>query len=95
MTITFTDALDAQSATNSDNYSIKVWDLERTKNYGSKHLNEQSLSVTKANVNGKSIQLIIPDLEPTWGMEIQYRLKGPDGRPIIGIINNSIHNMKK
>ena len=32
-----------------------------------------------------------PDLAPTWGMEIKYRLKGTDGRAVTGVIHNTIH----
>jgi hypothetical protein len=28
-------------------------------------------------------------------MEIKYRLKGTDGRAIVGVINNTIHEMEK
>ena len=37
------------------------------------------------------MRLEIADLTPTWGMEIKYRLKGTDGRAIVGIIHNTIH----
>jgi hypothetical protein len=95
--ITFTDAVDAANAAETKNYEVKVWGLKRSKNYGSKHLDERSLKVTKATVaaDGKSVRLEIADLSPTWGMEIKYRLKGTDGRSITGVINNTIHAMGK
>ncbi len=95
--LTFTDALDPQSAANPMNYEIKVWGLKRSKNYGSKHIDEKPLSVAKATVSadGKSVHLAIPELEPTWCMEIKYRVKGTDGRAISGVINNTIHAIEK
>ena len=39
------------------------------------------------------MRLDIPDLAPTWGMEIKYRVKGTDGRAIAGVIHNTIHTM--
>ena len=89
----FTDSLDAKNAADPKNYEVKVWGLKRSQNYGSKHIDEKPLTVSKATVsaNGKSVRLEIPDLVPTWGMEIRYRVKGLDGRAITGVIHNTIH----
>ncbi|MGL4420023.1 MAG: hypothetical protein ACRCZF_05110, partial [Gemmataceae bacterium] len=73
----------------------KVWGLKRTQNYGSKHIDEKSLRVTKATVSpdGKKVHLELPDLAPTWCMEIQYRLKDRDGRIVSGTLHNTIHTL--
>ncbi|OWK42937.1 DUF6797 domain-containing protein [Fimbriiglobus ruber] len=91
--VTFTDALDATAAADPANYAIKVWGLKRSQNYGSQHVGEKSLPVTKAAVqpDGKTVRLNISGLAPTWGMEIKYRVKGSDGRAITGTIHNTIH----
>ena len=91
--VTFTDALDAASAADLKNFEVKVWGLKRTKNYGSKHIDEKPLAVAKASLlpDGKTVRLDLPDLAPTWGMEIKYRVKGSDGRAVTGVIHNTIH----
>ena len=91
--LTFTDALDAKAASDPKNYDVKVWGLKRSQNYGSKHIDEKPLAVAKATVSpdGKTVRLGLPDLAPTWGMEIKYRLAGTDGRLISGTIHNTIH----
>jgi putative heme-binding domain-containing protein len=91
--ITYTDPVDAKSAADAKNYQIRVWDLKRTQNYGSKHLNERTLDVSKATLlaDGKTVRIEIAGLAPTWGMEIRYRLQGTDGRAILGEIHNTIH----
>jgi len=91
--VTFTDTIDPANAADVKNYEIKVWGLTRSQNYGSKHNDEQSLPVTKASplADGKTVRLEIAGLTPTWGMEIKYRLKGTDGRAIVGVIHNTIH----
>jgi putative heme-binding domain-containing protein len=90
--LTFTDALDPTSV-DVKNFDVKVWGLKRSKEYGSKHINETILSVRKATVEakGKTVRLDLPDMAPTWGMEIKYRLKGAQGRAIVGVIHNTIH----
>ena len=95
--LTLTDSLQPISAADPRNYEIKVWGLKRSQNYGSKHIDEKSLTVSAASVatDGKSVRLEIPDLALTWGMEIKYRLKGIDGRAVTGVIHNTIHTMGK
>src|SRR5581483_9521745 len=91
--VTLTDALDPASAADPRNYAVKVWGLKRSAQYGSKHIDEHPLAVTRATLSadGKTVRLDIPDLAPTWGMEIRYRLKAPDGRAVTGVIHNTIH----
>lgn len=91
--ITFTDAVAATA--DVKNFEVRVWDLKRSKNYGSKHINERPLAVAKATVSadGKTVRLDIPDLAPTWGMEIRYRLTGADGRAVSGTLHNTIHKL--
>ena len=91
----FTTPLDENHATNIKSYEIKVWDLKRTKNYGSRHYNERLLSIKQTVLsNDKTkVELIIPELKPTWGMSIKYKLKTDKGDAFQGEINNSIHKM--
>ncbi len=94
--IQFTDALDAPSAQNPKNYALKVWSLKRSADYGSKHLNEHALSVTGASIDPdkKSVVLEIPDLQPTWCMEIKCTLRGADGQTFSRTIHNTIHQLR-
>ena len=39
------------------------------------------------------ILLTMPEIRPTWGMEITYRLKGSRGEPCQGTIHNTIHHL--
>jgi putative heme-binding domain-containing protein len=94
--ITFTDALGAK-AVEAKNFEVKVWGLKRSQNYGSKHIDEKPLAVAKATLlpDGKTVRLDLPDLAPTRGMEIKYRLAGADGRRISGTIHNTVHEIGK
>jgi hypothetical protein len=95
--LNFSEELDQASVKQLANYTVKTWDLLRSRKYGSKHLNEQTLSVTKAELgkDKKSILLTIPAIKPTWGMEIQYRIKGDDGKDVTGLVQNTIHQLGK
>lgn len=67
ISVTFSDPItDPTSA-------IKVWSLERTKNYGSKHYDEHELTIRSAALSAdkKTITLTIPDLAATWCYELK------------------------
>ena len=74
-----------------------IRDRKRTANYGSKHYNEKTLSVDQAKLlpDGKTVSLSIPNIEPTWGMEISYTIKTESGQPFTGKIHNSIFRLAK
>ena len=74
-------------------YALKTWGLKRSAQYGSKHIDEKPLVVSAAalGTDGKTVRLMIPDIAPTWGMEVKYRLKGADGRAVSGTFHNTMH----
>jgi len=95
ITIGFSDPFDRQDATNIENYHVRVWALKRTKNYRSDHYNEHELKISRVLVSndGKTINLEIPDIAPTWCMSIRYELQTPNGELIRGEIDNTIHKL--
>ena len=93
--LSFSDELDQTSANQIGNYTVKTWDLLRSRNYGSKHYNEQTLEISKAELgkDNKTVLLSIPEIKATWVMEIQYQIKDGNGRSIEGSIQNTIHQL--
>jgi hypothetical protein len=93
--IEFTDALDRDSASNLQNYAVKVWSLIRSANYGSPHIGEHNLPLGKASLlsDGKTIFLEIPNLQPTQCMEIKCALRDTAGHSIARTIHNTIHHL--
>ena len=93
--IQFTDALEARSAMDPKNYALKVWSLKRSADYGSKHINEHGLRVSKATLaeDRKTVFLEIPELQPTWCMEIKCALRGADGQTFSRTVHNTIHKV--
>ncbi len=93
MTIRFTGELDPDVAKNPRRYAVKTWDLRRTKNYGSKHFNEKELDIKQVTLHadGRTVTIELPQIQPTWCMEIRYALEGVQGEPIRGVIHNTIH----
>ena len=92
--IDFSDALDAGSVGDASRYAVKVWNLRRSKDYGSAHVDERALTVEQAEVlDGTSLRLHIPELEPTMGIEILCRLKQADGSEAERMIHGTIHRL--
>jgi hypothetical protein len=93
--ITLTGPLDRDAAVERERYAVKIWDLKRTANYGSDHYNERPLEVKAAALSedGRTIHLDIPDIRPTWCMEIKYSLRSADVKPVNGTIHNTIHRL--
>ena len=93
ITIEFSGKL---SASLPENFKVKAWDLKRTKSYGSKHYNERPWKVVSARLakDGRTVHLEIPEIAPTWCMEIQYALQSDAGKPVRGKIHNTIHKLQ-
>lgn len=93
--LVFTDKLEAGSVEDLNNYAVKTWDLIRSRKYGSQHYNIQTMEVTKATLGREkiSIMLTIPNIKPTWVMEIDFHLKSEKGEKVEGLIQNTIHQL--
>ncbi|MEE2886205.1 MAG: DUF6797 domain-containing protein [Planctomycetota bacterium] len=96
ITIQFSGQLDGASASTTKNYRVKMWDLKRTRSYGSKHYRERSVTVASARLDsdGQTVHLDIPAIAPTWGMEIRYDLKSAAGKTVQGNIHNTVYKLK-
>ena len=95
MRVRFSGRLDRDTSTDATNYRVKVWSLKRTARYGSDHYNEHFLDVASARLSrdGQSVFLEIPDIEPTWCMEIRYTLRDTSGNAVNGVIHNTVHHL--
>ncbi|HVK57613.1 MAG TPA: DUF6797 domain-containing protein, partial [Candidatus Kapabacteria bacterium] len=93
--LTFTEPLDKTSAENTASYSVKTWSLKRSENYGSKHLNERPLRVTRATLasDSKTVRLELAGLKPTWSMEIRCNLSSASGETFERVIHNTVHKI--
>jgi putative heme-binding domain-containing protein len=95
ITVHFSDPLDAASVADLSQFSVKIWSIKRTVNYGSEHHNQRTLKVVSAELSSDrcSLFLEIPEIRPTWCMEIGYRITSSNGKKIDGMIHNTIHKL--
>ena len=47
----------------------------------------------KLLADGQTVELTVPDIKPTWCMEVRYELETSDGDTVSSRINNTIHNL--
>ncbi len=96
MELTFSEALDEEAAMDPERYVVSTWQLERTRNYGSERLDTKELVVSDVTVSsdGKTVHLTLPDIEPTWIMQIDYDLFSEDGTAFSGSIQNTIYDLE-
>jgi putative heme-binding domain-containing protein len=95
LAITFTGRLDRKAAADPSRYAARTWSLKRAVDYGSEHYDERPARIAGATVSddGRTILLEIPDLRPTWCMEITYAIRSEAGEPVEGAIDNTIHRL--
>ena len=87
--------LDRKARLRPFHYAAKTWSLKRTVNYGSDHYDERPARITAATLSddGRTVFLEIPDLRPTWCMEVTYAIRAENGEPVEGVIHNTIHHL--
>ncbi|MEM6801121.1 MAG: hypothetical protein AAF696_06930 [Bacteroidota bacterium] len=95
--ISYSTKLDTESALNPVNYEINTWDIKRTRAYGSKRYNEKQLKISeiKLSPEGKKVMIYLPEIKPTWIMEIKYSLRSSEGKSFEGAIQNSIYELEE
>jgi hypothetical protein len=93
LAITFSGRLEPKHASDASRYAVQSWSLKRTAEYGSAHYEERTLRITHAALadDGRTVTLEVPELRPTWCMEIRFAIRAPDGAPVEGVIHNTIH----
>ena len=89
----FVEPLDVVVAGDLTHWKVRAWNLKRTKNYGSKHLDERELPVTAATLSsdGRRVSLTVPDFGPTWCYSVEWAVKTAAGEPVKGVLHGTMH----
>ncbi len=95
--ITFAEPLDKSSAENVSSWEVNTWQLKRTRRYGSKRYNEESLVIRSAELSadGRTVHLWIRDIAPTWIVEILYSLQSADLTVHSGALQGTIYGLEE
>jgi hypothetical protein len=93
--VTFASPLD-RAAAGPEAFTVTAWDLERSSTYGSKRHNLRTLRVGRVtlSLDGRTALLQVPDLSPTWVVEVAYGLRAADGEAFDGVMQGTIHALE-
>jgi hypothetical protein len=89
--LTFSEPLEIEVT--ADAFAAKAWDLRRSKQYGSPHVDEHAVTVAAAHLgpDRRTVTLHLPDIAPTRGMEITWSFPNPAGAPTTGSLHLTLH----
>ena len=93
ISLTFTEPLDP--ATPASAIAVKTWSLRRSADYGSQHINEHPLTVTKIQFSPdqRTITLHLPDLAPAHSVAITWNMRDAAGTAFTGSLHHTIHTL--
>jgi hypothetical protein len=101
--VTFTAALDANSAQDPDNYAVEAWNYRWTEAYGSPDFKlsrpaEQGhdrwqVGKVKLLEDKKTVRIALPDLRPAMQVRVQMKLRAQDATPIPAILYSTINTI--
>ncbi len=94
MVLNFANGIDPQTA-KPENFKVQTWYIVRSSRYGSPRYDIKTLDISDVVVSngGKTIKLLLPDIEPIDIMTIDYDLLDVEGNEISGSVQNTIHNL--
>lgn len=103
LTITFTEPLDRESATNYRNWSASRWQYRRTQNYGSEDYRISSrarrgrdrvrIETVELSDDNRTVRLRIRDMQPAMQMEVRYQIKSAAGDDLSSLIHHTVHKL--
>ena len=100
----FTNALDAATATDVQNYDITRWNYKWTGNYGSDDFKvsdgtkgKDKMAVEKAALSPdrKTLTLTLADMQPAMTLRLKFKIQSADGKPVEQEIHATIHRVPK
>lgn len=93
ITLTFAGPLDPAATRDTAAWQVRAWNLTRSANYGSKHLDERSLPVEAVEVSsdGRQVTLRVPEFAATWCYAVEWATRAADGAPVQGVLHGTLH----
>ena len=93
LTITFSAPLARSPAADPASWGYTSWSLERSKNYGSEHVDERGHAITAVDLSsdGLTARLSIEGFAPTTCYELRWDLAAEDGSRAKGRIHGTVH----
>ncbi|MDC0219476.1 LamG domain-containing protein [Verrucomicrobia bacterium] len=104
VSLTFSEALDKESAADPESYAAEMCNYRRTRGYGSRDYlvsnpdkqGRDKLEITKVTLgpDGRTVLLQMPKLQKCMTLRIQYNIKGAKGKTVKSEINCTVNVLK-
>ncbi|MFM7243816.1 MAG: heme-binding protein, partial [Planctomycetaceae bacterium] len=93
LSLTFAEPLDSAATRDAAAWQVKAWNLKRSANYGSEHLDERSLPVESVELSsdGRTATLRVPEFAATWCYSVEWTTREADGTPVKGVLHGTLH----
>lgn len=93
VTLSFAVPLDPAAARDVAAWEVRAWNLQRTANYGSEHLDERPLPVAAVDLSGdgRQVTLRVPDFTSTWCYSVEWKVRAADGAVVHGLLHGTVH----
>jgi putative heme-binding domain-containing protein len=93
LALTFPEPLDRTAATDVAAWKLTTWNLERSANYGSDHLDEtvRRIEAVEVSSDGRQIVLRAADFTTTWCYALEWQTTAADGAPVRGVLHGTLH----
>ena len=93
ITLTFSEALDRAAAVEPGSWKVQTWNLKRSANYGSDHLDDTSRGVATVDLSadGRTVTLRVPTFAAAWCYSVEWEIAAADGAPVRGLLHGSVH----
>jgi hypothetical protein len=93
LTLTFHEPLDRTAAAEPAAWKLTTWNLKRSANYGSDHLDETVRRITAAELSsdGRQVVLRAADFAATWCYALEWETTAADGAPVRGVLHGTLH----
>jgi putative heme-binding domain-containing protein len=91
--VTFAEPLDPARAADPARWKCTTWRLERSANYGSKHLDEtpRTIAGVALSSDGRTATVRIGDFGPTQCYALEWEVAAAGGAPVTGRIHGTVH----
>jgi hypothetical protein len=93
ISLSFAAPLDPAAARDPAAWQVRAWNLKRSANYGSEHIDERPLSVEAVEVSsdGRQVTLRVPEFAATWCYSVEWATRAADGAAVKGVLHGTLH----
>jgi hypothetical protein len=91
--LTFDRPLDADSATDDQNWIVETSNVPFGTNVETKRQDEVFLDDAELSADGKTISLVFEEHEPVTNLRIEYRIESADGTKLSSVIYGTINKI--